>query len=111
MAAFGLLEEELGEWRLSRWQKERRRSWRWKQWCEEGRGPGCSTGIPCVRGFWPRGLWPSADAPGAAGEELGTFDLPAGFECLFDGGLIGLTGGFDGKPFRIEGLLVVDHHG
>jgi hypothetical protein len=42
------------------------------------------------------------DAPGAAGEELGAGDLAASLEGLFDGGLIGLGGGFDGEPQRVH---------
>jgi hypothetical protein len=31
------------------------------------------------------GLWPSADAPGATGDELGAGDVPAGLIGLEDG--------------------------
>ena len=70
----------------------------------EGSGPDRAAG-PC-RG----GLCPSGDAPGAAGEELGAGDLAASLEGFLDGGLIRLGGGFDGEPFGIESLFVVDHH-
>ena len=53
-------------------------------------------------------LGPSVDAPGAAGDQLGTVDEMARFEGLFDGGLVGLAGGDDGKPLGGEGVFVGD---
>ena len=70
------------------------------------RGPGCTTETPCMRG-----LWPLADAPGAAGDEVGAGDGVAGFEGFFDGGFVGLAGGLDGEPLRGEGVFVVDLDG
>ena len=64
-----------------------------------GRVPGISTGTPGLRGpYGPFGLWPSGDAPDAAGEELGTGDLLAGL----DGGLVRFVGGGEGEPLGIE---------
>jgi hypothetical protein len=64
-----------------------------------------------VRGLCPLGLWPSADAPGAAGEEQGAGDLLTGLQRCLDGGLIGLEGGLDREPFGIEECLVLDGDG
>ena len=69
-------------------------------------GPGCTTGTPLAGG-----LWPSTEAPGAAGDELGTGDLPTGLEGFLDGGLVGLAGGGEAQPLRSEGVFVVDLDG
>ena len=51
------------------------------------------------------------DAPGAAGDQLGAGDEVAGLEGLFDGGLVGLACGLEGKPLRGQGFLVIDLDG
>jgi len=65
------------------------------------RGPGCTTETP-----YGRGLWPLVVAPGAAGDELGAGDEVACFEGFFDGGLVGLTGDFEGEPLGGQGVFV-----
>ena len=51
-------------------------------------------------------LAPLLDVPEAAGEEVGAGDEVAVFQGLFDGGLIGLGGGFHGEPlFRERGFV------
>jgi hypothetical protein len=61
--------------------------------------------------YGPYGLWPSVDAPGTAGDQLGACDLRAGFEGFLDGGLVRLAGGGEAQPLGIEGVLVVDLDG
>ena len=54
MEASGWVAEEQGGWWCGpRWRKERRRSWRWKQWCEEGRGPRLLSQAPTYQGALP----------------------------------------------------------
>ena len=54
---------------------------------------------------------PSVDPPGAAGDQLDARDEVAGLEGLFDGGLVGLACGLEGKPLRGQGFLVLDLDG
>ena len=103
MGAAGKGEVRLAGW--CRWWKERRRSWRWKQWCEEE-----GEGAPAA---WPEpqlheACGSSVDAPGAAGDQLGAGDLLACLESRLDGGLVGREGGFDAEPLGIEQGLVLD---
>jgi hypothetical protein len=86
----------------------RKRERREDEWLRRGATLPIADHTPCVKGPLAP---PSVDGPDAAGEEVGAGDEVAGFEGLFDGGLIGLGGGFHGEPLIREGGWVGDGNG